>query len=145
MPRNWHCDAGGRMTHFHLWHQSPQLAKMIEACGVNHFAIPTCSHCHTRFYPPQSWCPSCLDESVQYLPDDGSGTLVSSIRLHISFDAAWKIRLPVDVGCIRLRAGISVYALIDESSISIRPGDNVLVRAQPPSESFPALLRALKG
>ncbi len=92
---------------------SAAMAGLREAAGSQGFALPKCTACGHRFYPPQSWCPRCLAPSIQFPKESGHATVLSTIRVHRSLDASWATRTPVYVSCVNTDLGVSVFALAD--------------------------------
>lgn len=122
------------------WRQSASMLNLLAAARPGGFAVAYCPACGHRFYPAQSWCPQCLASGVEYAADTGAATVVSMTELRISFDPAWKSRLPVFVACVRTASGVSLFALADRS---LAAGTPVRIEAVEATRVLPALWRVI--
>lgn len=117
--------------------QSAAMLGMFRAAQASTFVLPNCLRCGHLFYPPQAWCPRCLHGETGYAPDSGLATVLSMTALAISFEAAWKRRLPTHVACVRTLSGVSLFALADGA---MAEGTEVRVSVRAAAAALPALL-----
>lgn len=98
------------------------MVKHIRAAGG--FSLPHCPACNTLFYPPQRFCPKCLNGHIEYQADTGVATVLSSTRLHVTFDETFATGAPVQVVNVRTDTGVTLFAFADEP---FSPGCRVAV------------------
>lgn len=73
------------------------------ASGV--LSVQQCDDCQHLRYPPASRCPECLSAGWKWLPLSGRGEVLSYIRIHQKYNAAWADRVPYNVAIIQLDEG----------------------------------------
>lgn len=67
--------------------------------------VQRCLACSHLRYPSADWCPACLDETWEWQPLTGRGTIMSRLVIHQSYHPAWKDRLPYNVVLVQLEEG----------------------------------------
>ncbi|MGJ7504034.1 MULTISPECIES: Zn-ribbon domain-containing OB-fold protein [unclassified Variovorax] len=92
---------------------SNAMKALIDAAQATGFAVPRCGACGHRFYPPQSFCPHCLAPEIEYVPDSGDAIVLSTTRLHRTFDPAWTAALPVHIASVKTAAQLSLFVTVD--------------------------------
>ncbi|MGJ7498095.1 Zn-ribbon domain-containing OB-fold protein [Variovorax sp. RT4R15] len=92
---------------------SNAMKALIDAAQITGFALPRCRACGHRFYPPQSFCPRCLASEIEYVPDSGDAVVLSTTRLHRTFDAAWTGALPVHIASVNAAGQLALFVIVD--------------------------------
>jgi len=67
--------------------------------------LPFCVSCEAAFYPPQSRCPRCLRDGVEWRPVSGRGTVYSWVVVHQVYDRSFADRVPYVVATVELQEG----------------------------------------
>lgn len=67
--------------------------------------LPFCVSCDAAFYPPQSRCPRCLKEAVEWRLVSGRATVYSWVIVHQVYDQSFAGRIPYVVAAVELEEG----------------------------------------
>lgn len=67
--------------------------------------LPYCVACGRAFYPPQSRCPRCLKDGIEWRPVSGRGTVYSWVVVHQVYDRSFADRIPYVVATVELQEG----------------------------------------
>ena len=67
--------------------------------------IPFCVACNAAFYPPQSKCPRCLRDDVEWRTVSGRGKVYSWVVVHQVYDHSFADRVPYVVATVELQEG----------------------------------------
>lgn len=67
--------------------------------------LPFCVSCEAAFYPPQSRCPRCLRDAVEWRTVSGRGTIYSWVTVHQVYDRSFADRVPYVVATVELKEG----------------------------------------
>ncbi|MGJ7530730.1 Zn-ribbon domain-containing OB-fold protein [Variovorax sp. GB1P17] len=85
------------------------LLRVAQSTGL---ALSCCRDCGHRFYPPQSFCPTCLAPEVEHLPENGEATVLSTTCIHRTLDPALENVLPLHVACVKTSVAQSLFAMV---------------------------------
>jgi len=67
--------------------------------------LPFCMRCEAAFYPPQSRCPRCLGDRLEWRHASGRGRLYSWVVVHQVYDKSFADRVPYVVAAVQLEEG----------------------------------------
>lgn len=87
---------------------------LTRAAAEGRFELQVCADCETVQYPPREVCGHCLSGQLDWRPVDERGTLLATTTLRHSNDLYFRERLPWRVGTVRMDAGPSVVAHVQE-------------------------------
>ncbi len=97
-----------------------------------HLALPHCRDCHSYFFFPRRFCPSCRSSDIEWTRSAGQGTIFAWSEVHVAFQGLDSSELPVTVGLVDLDEGVRVPARFgrpgEESTEPLRIGDRVSIR-----------------
>jgi uncharacterized OB-fold protein len=100
---------------------------MAEQAALGQLALQRCRECATVQYPPRELCVACLSDALEWRTSDAeTGELLAITTLHHSHDAAFRNRLPLHVGLVRLDAGPTAVCFLAEGCLA---GQQVRVSA----------------
>ncbi len=71
-----------------------------------------CGACGHAWLPTREDCPSCLHHGAEWEAASGKGRLISWVVYHVSFNKAFKDRLPYNVSVVELAEGPRVITNI---------------------------------
>lgn len=77
-----------------FWHGAADGVLQVQRCDNDHLR-----------YPPAARCPECLSAESTWQPLSGKGEVLSYIRIHQKYNAAWADRVPYNVALIQLDEG----------------------------------------
>ncbi|MEL3891432.1 Zn-ribbon domain-containing OB-fold protein [Ferrovibrio sp. MS7] len=64
-----------------------------------------CRACGNRWLPARDACPNCLKREAEWVESSGRGRIVSWVVYHVSYNDAFKDRVPYDVTLVELDEG----------------------------------------
>jgi uncharacterized protein len=67
--------------------------------------LPFCMRCEKAFYPPQSRCPRCLGQRLEWRQASGRARLHSWVVVHQVYDKSFADRVPYVVAAVELEEG----------------------------------------
>jgi uncharacterized OB-fold protein len=67
--------------------------------------LPFCVSCDAAFYPPQSRCPRCLGDGVEWRPVSGRAKVYTWVIVHQVYDRSFADRVPYVVATVELEEG----------------------------------------
>ena len=73
-----------------------------------------CGICGNCYYPFRALCSNCLEDGLNWDLGDGEGVLLSSSRLHISFNDLYQRNGPWDIGIVSHGNDAKIFAFLDE-------------------------------
>lgn len=76
-----------------------------ESARAHALKLPYCMACERAFYPPQSRCPRCLGDRVEWRPVSGRARVHSWVVVHQVYDPSFKERVPYVVAAVELEEG----------------------------------------
>lgn len=76
-----------------------------EATKAGHLSFMRCAKCRHAFLPARAECPNCLSPEPEWEKAGGGAQLVSWVVYHMSYDPAFKDRLPYTVAIVELDEG----------------------------------------
>lgn len=85
---------------------------LTSAAARGTFELQACRDCAAVQYPPREACRVCLSDRLDWRPQDGTGTLLSTTELRHAYELYFRERLPRHVGMVRLQAGVTLIAYI---------------------------------
>jgi uncharacterized protein len=82
-------------------------APMWESIRAHRMALQRCTGCGTVLYPPGPVCPSCLSDTLEWVPVSGRGRILSWAIFHRQYLAAYPapynaIAVALDEGAIMI-------------------------------------------
>lgn len=95
------------------------------AARENELVLQRCSLCRHDVFPPLSHCPSCRQNSLEWVPRPKTGTLRSKVRTHSTVVAG--IDAPYWTGWVEVdeTTGIELVGFLEADDASI--GDRVVI------------------
>jgi uncharacterized OB-fold protein len=91
------------------------MQQMAAHAAAGQFALQHCSACGAAQYPPRELCAMCLSDTLQWHASAAEhGELLASTVLQHSHEPAFRERLPLRVGLIRLDAGVTAVCFLGE-------------------------------
>jgi uncharacterized OB-fold protein len=89
------------------------VVEMARAAAQGKLALQCCAACGRVQYPPREICGACLSDALEWriVPQAG-GELLAETILHHSHDPAFRPRLPLRIGLVRLDAGPSAVCFL---------------------------------
>jgi len=70
-----------------------------------------CKECETPYFPPRVDCLKCRKSSVEWIPIDGKGKLITFTEVHLA-PPAFQQKTPYLLGVAELGEGLRVFAPI---------------------------------
>ena len=81
-----------------------------ESAKQHALKLQRCTDCGRFRYPPTTFCPNCLSDSVEWAPVSGRGTVYSFVIIHQVFHPAFKNDVPYNVAAIAFEEGPRMYS-----------------------------------
>lgn len=81
-----------------------QSDTLSRAATEGRFVLPCCTRCGRFAWPERAACPACLGE-MAWRPAVPAGRLLSRTEVLVPLDPAFRDRVPVPVGLVRLADG----------------------------------------
>ena len=88
-----------------LVHPSLDTQWWWDALARGELLVPACRACHTRFFPPQAFCPECGSHDVFGAATSGHGTVYSWVVIHRAFTPDLEAEVPYAVTAIDMEEG----------------------------------------
>ena len=91
------------------------MQEMCVHAAAGRLALQHCTTCGNTQYPPRELCAGCLADSLEWrVTDDAGGEVLASTVLHHSHEPAFRSRLPLRVGLVRLDTGPTAVCFLAE-------------------------------
>lgn len=84
---------------------SPVWKPFWQGTSEGKLLFARCTNCDNAFLPARPECPRCLAPEPVWEESAGQGQLISWVVFHMSYDAAFKGRLPYTVAIVELDEG----------------------------------------
>ncbi len=107
--------------------RAPAMRPMDAAAARGALGLQHCAACGTIQYPPREICRNCLSDHLDWTEAPcESGEVLAATTLHHSHDPAFRARLPLRVGIVRLDRGATVICFLAPAAAA---GARVTLRA----------------
>lgn len=88
-----------------------KISPFVDHLFQGKFMITKCSHCDRNFFPPQTDCPYCLSDDMEWVELKDEGTLVSYSTAMFG-PAGFENKVPYTLGIGQFAGNISILASI---------------------------------
>ncbi|WP_370937371.1 Zn-ribbon domain-containing OB-fold protein [Amycolatopsis sp. cg13] len=117
-------------------------APFFDAAARDELVIKRCTGCGQALPPEALVCTTCAGTALDWIPAEGSGTLLTWTTVHRAPNRAYTDLVPYTVGIVELSEGPWLYARVDTA----RPSPDLPLRAEfvhpGDGESYPVFTAA---
>ena len=109
-----------------------------DGLAAGRLRLPHCDDCHTPFFFPRRWCPSCWRSNISWIDASGYGTLYTRCLVEIPFDGRPAEEVPYAVALVDLDEGVRLPGRLRLADATLPIGHRVRLHfAEDPASYLP--------